>query len=71
MHHIALSSETDFAGWRDAARALVLDGVTPPDITWTIVGDDPELFANDSAQPRDRTGVTFNVPARFVDLAPE
>lgn len=69
LNHIALSNETDFTGWRDAARALVLDGVKPADITWMIAGDDPELFKQHHAKPRDRTGATFNVSARFVELA--
>ena len=97
MHTITLSTETDFAGWRDAARAMVLDGVQPGDVTWTVAGDDPELFSSDvssdtlasdrlasdrlasdtlstntatNTPPRVKTsGATFNVPARFVDLA--
>ena len=80
MHHITLASETDFAGWRDAARALVLNNVAPADITWTVTGNDAELFGGETAMPlpdkplrdktlRDKTGATFNVPARFVDLA--
>ena len=29
MHHITLDSETDFDGWRKAARALALNDVKP------------------------------------------
>jgi DNA polymerase len=70
-HHIALAGETDFAGWRDAARALVLDGVKPADVTWSVATDDPGLFAPGDAPPapRAKSGATFNVPARFVELA--
>ena len=33
MHCITLDSETDFDGWRKAARALALNDVKPSDVT--------------------------------------
>ena len=33
---VALAGETDFAGWRDAARRLALDGVAPEDVEWVV-----------------------------------
>ena len=46
MHFITLDSETDFDGWRKAARALVLNDVKPSDVTWTRARPTtPELFA--------------------------
>ncbi|MBE7185622.1 MAG: UdgX family uracil-DNA binding protein [Methylobacterium mesophilicum] len=33
---VVLDSETDFAGWRDAARRLVLNDVPPEDIAWEV-----------------------------------
>jgi uracil-DNA glycosylase len=69
MHHITLDSETDFDGWRKAARALALNDVNPSDVTWRVAGDAPELF-EPSAPPLDPPqGTTFNVPAKFVELA--
>lgn len=65
MHHITLDSETDFAGWRDAARALVLTCVKPSDVTWTVKGRAPDL----PAPPLEAPHGTFNVPAKFVELA--
>ncbi len=44
MQFITLDSETDFSGWRSAARALVLNGVAPADTTWSVAGDTAELF---------------------------
>ena len=41
MHSITLSSETDFDGWRKAARALVLNDVRPWDVKWQV---QPEPF---------------------------
>jgi len=72
MHFITLDSETDFDGWRKAARALVLHEVRPDDITWTVQGNTPELFAPEAAtplpEPAPASG-TFNVSAKFVEAA--
>ncbi len=35
---VGLANETDFAGWRDAARRLILNDVPPQEITWEIGG---------------------------------
>ncbi|WP_298252389.1 UdgX family uracil-DNA binding protein [Bradyrhizobium sp.] len=69
MHHIILDHQTDFDGWRQAARTLVLDGIRPEDVTWSIRGDE-ELFApaETTSQPRP-SAETFSVSARFVELA--
>ena len=68
MHHITLDGETDFDGWRKAARALALNGVKPSDVIWNVAGDAPELFAP-TAPPLEPPDGTFNVSARFVELA--
>jgi DNA polymerase len=68
MHHIILDHETDFDGWRKAARTLVLNDVSPSDVTWRVQGDAPELF-EPTALPPDLPNGTFNVPAKFVELA--
>ncbi len=68
MHHITLDSETDFDGWRKAARALALNDVKPSDVIWNVAGDAPELFAP-TAPPLEPPHGTFNVSSRFVELA--
>src|SRR2546421_1635615 len=68
MHIITLDGETDFDGWRKAARALALNDVKPSDVTWHVAGDAPELFAP-TAPPLEPPAGTFNVPAKFVELA--
>ena len=35
-HTVHLASETDFAGWRDAARRLALAGVRPEEVAWEV-----------------------------------
>jgi probable DNA metabolism protein len=78
MHLITLDSETDFNGWRKAARALALSQVSPSDVTWTVRGSEPELFeAAAETLPLETPQSafqgtfrdTFNVPAKFVELA--
>jgi probable DNA metabolism protein len=68
MHHITLDSETDFDGWRKTARALALNDVKPSDVSWRVADDAPELF-EPTAPPLEPPEGTFNVPAKFVELA--
>jgi probable DNA metabolism protein len=68
MHFISLNSETDFEGWRKAARAMALNNVVPADVTWTVQGNEPQLF-DQSSPPLQAPHSTFNVPAKFVELA--
>jgi DNA polymerase len=60
MHHITLDSETDFDGWRKAARALALNDVKPSNVSWRVAGDAP---------PLEPPSGTFNVAAKFIELA--
>lgn len=73
MHLITLDSETDFEGWRTAARSLVLHEVKPADVTWIVRGDESELFAPAAEAlpletPLGTFQATFNVSAKFVEL---
>jgi probable DNA metabolism protein len=70
MHLITFDSETDFEGWRKAARSLVLNEVKPSDVTWIVRGDASELFAAEAETlPLETPQGTFNVTAKFVELA--
>lgn len=68
MHVISLNNETDFNGWRDAARALASNNIAPDDVTWTVAGGDAGLFTP-STLPAFDPEQSFNVPAAFVQLA--
>jgi probable DNA metabolism protein len=57
---VALDSETDWAGWRRATRALVLADVAPDQVRWSVGGDG-------DAQP-EGSG-SFNVSRSLVSLA--
>ena len=66
MQTIRLTSEDDFDGWRDAARALILARVPPEDVVWQA-GEADDLFAQAGGLP-DADG-TLSVPRPFIDLA--
>src|SRR3977135_3422538 len=69
MHIITLDSETDFEGWRRAARALVRNDARPADVTWKVAGAEPELFATETSPLPEVPEGAFSVPAKFVELA--
>jgi DNA polymerase len=60
MQRIVLKSETDWEGWRQAARALVLAGVEPDKLTG-VVGKEREALPDASG--------SFHVPRALVSLA--
>jgi DNA polymerase len=60
MRQIVLMSETDWEGWRQAARALVLAGVEPQALAWSVGGEPQAL-------PEATGG--FHVPRALVSLA--
>ncbi|HEU0148083.1 MAG TPA: DUF4130 domain-containing protein, partial [Bradyrhizobium sp.] len=71
MHLITLAHETDFDGWRKAARALAMNDIRPADVTWRVTGNAPDLFEELPSHPLPDIPpeATFNVPAKFVTLA--
>src|SRR6476620_339175 len=69
MHFITLDSETDFDGCRQTARALVLNDVNPSGAIWTVRGHEPPSFEPPVKVPLEVPHGTFNVPAKFVELA--
>jgi uracil-DNA glycosylase len=62
---VALERPDDFDGWRDAARALILDGVPPEQVVWT--SGEADLFGE--AVPATTATGTLSVPRNFVELA--
>jgi DNA polymerase len=63
MRRIALDSETDWFGWRGATRALVLAGVPPENVHWSV-RTHPDGAPNEL--PEGSGG--FNVPRALVAL---
>ena len=39
---VVLANETDWEGWRKATRSLVLAGVAPEDVRWSVRSHDEE-----------------------------
>jgi len=66
MREARLRHETDFAGWRAAARRFRSEAVPPEDVRWTVAGDSGELFAPE-AQPC--APGAFAAPRDFIALA--
>src|ERR1700756_1941211 len=60
MRSIVLKSETDWDGWRQAARALIQAGVEPETLSWSVGGE---------AEPLPEASGTFHVPRALVSLA--
>ena len=65
MNRIArLASGTDFAGWRQAARALILEGVPPEHVEW-LTPEASTLFAEATETPESAAGAER--AAAFID----
>jgi DNA polymerase len=67
MPTIRLASETDFPGWREAARTLRARQVGPDDTLWTVDGSG-DLFGEAAPAPV-AGGPSFTVPKEFLELA--
>jgi DNA polymerase len=72
MTVVRLASETDFAGWREAARSLRASGVAPEAAFWTVDGA-ADLFGEAAPAPQARAGggdaPPFTVPREFMEVA--
>ncbi|HEY8002920.1 MAG TPA: UdgX family uracil-DNA binding protein [Phenylobacterium sp.] len=68
MRTVRLGSETDFQGWRRAARALRMGQVAPQETLWTVDGRGGDLFGEAGPAPCAE-GPAFTVPRDFIDLA--
>ncbi|WP_165779704.1 UdgX family uracil-DNA binding protein [Mesorhizobium sanjuanii] len=65
-HIVWLDSETDFAGWRDAARQLALNEIAPDDIGWHVTPSSSQRRNRLPAVPPDARLV---VPREFIEHA--
>ena len=64
MQRIVLDSETDWQGWRNATRALVLAGVPPEDVRWSV-----RTHPDDAGHELPEGTGSFNVPRALVAIA--
>lgn len=63
MPAVRLQSETDFDGWRQAAKALRADGIAPAEVSWSVGAD---LLGE---PPPAASATPVAVPRSFVELA--
>jgi len=77
---VVLASETDFAGWRTRARALLAAAVPPEQVAWSTATGAPDLLGIAGGEPSGDTAPVGQaatpsarpgppVPRRFVALA--
>ena len=69
MHLITLDNETDFDGWRMAARTLAMSGVMPAGVNWAIRVPARDLPSQTALPFPDAPEGRFSVPAKFIELA--
>ena len=67
MTVVTLANETDWEGWRRAARALRQGGVAPEQVAWRV--GEGDLFGSDGQPPVPASMAPFTVPPAFIDLA--
>ncbi len=65
-HLAQLESETDFAGWRDAARRLATNDIPPEDVAWQVETDAGQ---RDNDLPTCRADARLVVPRDFIERA--
>lgn len=61
--------QPEYEAWRNAARQLLTQGVTPDDVLWT---DDPQeaaLFLGEDAEAKKPAAEALKVPSAFMDMA--
>lgn len=69
MKLVRLAGPTDFEGWRQAARALRLQGVEPNAVVWAVAGEG-DLFAEPGGvEEEGASSPVFRTPRAFVELA--
>ncbi len=68
---VVLASETDFEGWRNAARSLVLGNVPPESVHWSVATGQQGLLGDEDAEPTPvaTRKPAFTVPRRFLTVA--
>jgi uracil-DNA glycosylase len=71
VNRIKLAHQTDFAGWRDAAREALRDGVPPHMLDWRVEGDGtPDPVAAHMRMGAAEAGADIpRVPKAFIPLA--
>lgn len=65
---VRLKNETDFDGWRTAARSLLAQGIAPEAVDWRVSDTSPGLFDTPEFVPLHIPGRAFSVSRDFFQL---
>ncbi len=70
MQSVTLADETDFAGWRAAARRLIVEDVAPENVSWSV-GSEQTLLPSADAGPATAVAPqpAFTVPRAFMEAS--
>ncbi len=69
MITVTLDTPDDFDGWRDAVRRLILAGVSPASVSWSVAGRDGDLFApTGDSLPEPEAAAVLTVPREVIAL---
>ena len=67
LHAVTLPEPDAVDAWRNAARSLVLAGVPPDMVAWSVAGEGADLLAADAPLPAQREGVHVRTSRAFLD----
>ena len=68
MPLVRLAHETDFEGWRTAARSLLAQDIAPREVEWRVGEGGNGLFDPPEFVPATVQGPQFSVPRDFISL---
>ncbi|HSI42977.1 MAG TPA: TIGR03915 family putative DNA repair protein [Methylotenera sp.] len=68
MQLVRLKCETDFEGWRNAARSLLAQGIAPEEVVWRVSNKITGLFDTPNFVPTQTQGPQLTVPRDFLVL---
>lgn len=68
MQIVRLANETDFEGWRTAARSLLIQGIAPEQVEWRVGGESAGLFDAPDFVPTQSQGSQISVSRDFLLL---
>lgn len=69
MRTVRLESETDLEGWREAARGLLAEGISPAHAAFRTGMTTAGLFEEVAPPSPASSGLALTVPRAFMDLA--
>ncbi len=69
MRTVTLEGRGEFGEWRDAARDLLVAGVSPDQVRWQLSGQGGDLFGAIAAPDASERAAKISVPKSFIEAA--